>query len=110
MMTIKEWEDEIAKIREKIASGELKDELWEDFIHYYVDYGCGISHEFSWIYKGISYGLYPMEDFGKYELLKEGSSEPIIYNDIYEALDKIRMDDKSLKELYDQKIIFFDIT
>ncbi len=110
MMTEKEWEEATAKIREKIASGEIKDESWEDFLHYYVDYDCGISHEFQWDYKGISYGLYPIEDFGKYEFLKEGSNESIIYDDIFDALEKVRFDGKSLRELYEQNIIFFEIT
>ena len=110
MMTEKEWEEATAKRREKIASGELKDEPWADFLHFYVDYDCGLSHEFLWDYKGIQYGLYPMEEFGRYELLKEGNSESIVYNDIYDALDKIRIDGKSLQELYEQNIIFFEIT
>ena len=47
---------------------------------------------------------------GKYEFLKEGSNESIIYDDIFDALEKVRFDGKSLRELYEQNIIFFEIT
>ena len=108
-MTEKEWEDMVIKMQAKISSGEITDEPWEDFLHYYVDYDCGLSHEFSWNYKGIDYGLYPLEEFGKYEYYIEGNNTHI-YEDIYDALDNIRIDGMTLQELYEKNLIFFDIS
>ena len=109
MMTEKEWEDMVKTMQAKIASGEITDEPWEDFLHYYVDYDCGISHEFLWNYKGVDYGLYPLEEFGKYEYYIEGEEKTIVFKDIYDAIEKIRLDGMTIQELYEKNLIFFDI-
>ena len=109
-MNKEEWEAMRIKTIEKIKNGELNDESWEEFIHNYVEYECGISHEFLWNYKGIEYGLYPLEDFGKYEYMSEETKESVIYKDIWDALENIRIDEKTLRELYEDNQIFFNIT
>ena len=109
-MNKEEWQKMIKVFQEKIKTGEIKKDSWDAFIHYYVDYDCKISHEFLWNYNGIEYGLYPLEEFGKYQLCNSENQEAIIYKSIFDALEQIRLDEKSLKELYDENLIIFEIT
>ena len=109
-MDEKEWEAYVQKMQDDIKSGKINDETWDDVLKYYVSYDQGLSWEYVWNYKGKDYGLYPLEQFGRYEFYIFETKESIIYKDIYEALDKIRIEGKSIKELYESKLIFFDLS
>jgi hypothetical protein len=108
-MTEKEWKEMIDRINEKVSSGELQNETWDEFISYYVDYECGLSHEFAWNYRGVDYELVPIEEFGQYEFYNGSTNKKELYKDIYEALNLIRIEGKTIKELYEANLIVFDI-
>ena len=105
----REWLEYVKKMQHKLETGEIKDLPWDDFVKYYINYDQGVSWEYVWNYRGVNYGLYPLERFGRYEFLNIDTKESIIYKDIFEALDKIRQDGKTIKELYESNLIFIDI-